>query len=255
VIIDRRIVACAVLSVVAHVALARTMRALPRRQEEVIKRTISIRVVSPPPPAEPPPEPASPRPPPTPKPVLAERVRAPRVAQVVEPAAPQDVPPPEHPPAPSPSSGSASGPIFGISMESTSQAGAGPSMPIGNTASPAPDHAGAAGDDDEGNGKDTRPVPAYEVTTMPLPQGRCVGKYTDEARKAAVEGTVVLDLVVGAAGRVTQVRVVSGLGHGLTAAAIEAARSCRFSPGQKGDIAVPVRIRDFKIRFLLQTDE
>ena len=65
----------------------------------------------------------------------------------------------------------------------------------------------------------------------------------------------MLDLVVGADGRVREVRVVSGLGHGLTEAAIAAAKACRFSPGEKGELAVPVRIREFKIRFVLQSDE
>jgi protein TonB len=82
-----------------------------------------------------------------------------------------------------------------------------------------------------------------------------VGRYTEEAKQAAIEGTVVLDLVVGANGHVSEVHVVTGLGYGLTEAAIAAARACRFSPGERGEVAVPVRIREFKIRFLLQNDE
>jgi hypothetical protein len=31
------------------------------------------------------------------------------------------------------------------------------------------------------------PVAAVEVTKMPLPQGRCAGKYTEEARAAATD--------------------------------------------------------------------
>jgi hypothetical protein len=45
--------------------------------------------------------------------------------------------------------------------------------------------------------------------------------------------------------------VVSGLTHGLTEAAITALRECRFSPGKKSGEAVPVRVRGFKIRFVL----
>jgi protein TonB len=250
VIVDRRILACVVISIGAHVAFARTMRGLPRRADLTVKRVISIRVVSAPPPAEPPPEPSRPQLP-TLAPAPAERVHVRHAPRVVEQPVAADVPPPQHPPAPSAAPG---GPVFGISMESTSQAGGGPSLPVGNTASPS---AGRAGGGEEGEGADMkgRPVPAYEVTTMPLPEGRCAGKYTEEAKLAAIEGTVVLDLVVGADGRVTDVRVVSGLGHGLTAAAVAAAKACHFSPGQKGDVAVAVRIRDFKIRFLLQTEE
>jgi periplasmic protein TonB len=250
VIVDRRIVACIALSVVAHVAFARAMRALPRRADAAVKRTISIRVVSPPPPPEPPPEPARPQLAPTPRPVPLERARPRQAPQIAHEAVPRDVPPPEHPPSPSDTTG---GPVFGVSMESTSQAGGGPSMPVGNPANPAQAHAG--GGHETGGGGATEPVAAYEVTKMPLPQERCVGKYTEEAKQAAIEGTVVLDLVVGADGRVREVRVVSGLGHGLTEAAIAAARSCRFSPGERNDVPVPVRIREFKIRFLLQNDE
>jgi periplasmic protein TonB len=248
-IIDRRILACVALSVVAHVAFARAMQSLPKRVDVAIKRVISIRVVSPPPAPEPPPEPALPQLAPTPTPVPLERARPHHTRQVAEDAAPKDVPPPEHPPAPGANIG---GPVFGISMESTSQAGGGPSMPIGNPANPGAAHAGGAR---EGTGNaSVEPVPAYEVTTMPLPQRRCSGKYTDEAMQAGVEGTVVLDLVIGADGRVRDVHVVEGLGHGLDEAAIAAMKACPFSPGRRGEEAVPVRIREFKVRFF-QNDE
>ena len=96
------------------------------------------------------------------------------------------------------------------------------------------------------------PVPAVEVTRMPLPSGRCAGKYTDAARAAAVEGVVVLDLVVDASGRARDVVVIDGLSHGLTEAALRALAACRFTPGERGGVAVAVRVRGFKIRFLLQ---
>jgi periplasmic protein TonB len=90
---------------------------------------------------------------------------------------------------------------------------------------------------------------------MPLPQGRCIGKYTDEAKRAAIEGTVILDLIVSETGRARDIRVVSGLEHGLTDAAIAAIKECRFTPGEKDGTPVAVRVRGFKIRFLLQNDE
>jgi TonB family protein len=86
---------------------------------------------------------------------------------------------------------------------------------------------------------------------MPLPQGRCSGKYTEAARAAAIEGTVVLDCVVDENGRARDIKVVSGLEHGLTEAAITALKECRFSPGEKGDEKVAVRVRAFKIRFVM----
>jgi protein TonB len=125
-------------------------------------------------------------------------------------------------------------------------------MPIGNSPRPAvrPDVRPA-----EAAKPLAEPVASYEVTVMPLPQGRCAGKYTDEALRAAVEGTVVLDLIVDEKGRARDIKVVSGLGHGLTEAAVAAVKECRFSPGEKEGTAVPVRVRGFKIRFVLPGDE
>ena len=57
--------------------------------------------------------------------------------------------------------------------------------------------------------------------------------------------------VVGADGRATNIKVVSGLGHGLNEAAVAALKACRFTPGERSGVPVPVRIREFKIRFFL----
>jgi len=78
-----------------------------------------------------------------------------------------------------------------------------------------------------------------------------LGEYTPEARLAAIQGTVVLDVVVGVDGRARVVQVVSGLGYGLNEAAIAAVMGCHFRPGQNGDVPVPVRIRRFMIKFRL----
>ena len=84
---------------------------------------------------------------------------------------------------------------------------------------------------------------------MPLPQGRCFGKYTDEARAAALEGMVVLDLIVDENGRARDIKVVQGLAHGLTEAAkSRRSKECHFTPGEKDGKPVAVRMRGFKIR-------
>jgi protein TonB len=89
---------------------------------------------------------------------------------------------------------------------------------------------------------------------MPMPLGRCDGRYTDEARKAGVEGTVTLALVVQPDGTTSDVTVVSGLPHGLSDAAALALRACRFTPGERKGQPVAVRINDFKIIFVLSGD-
>ncbi len=53
-------------------------------------------------------------------------------------------------------------------------------------------------------------------------------------------------------GRARDITVVEGLSHGLTEAAIAALQACTFTPGEKDGQPVPVRIRGFKIRFLME---
>jgi TonB family protein len=243
-IVDRQLAICAVLSIAAHFAFARGLDHLPRRDDRSSPPIVQVRVVEPPPPApepEPPkdPEPAKPEPP---RPRIHERPR-PRAPEVKRDVPPVDTPPPDHPPT---TTDTTTTPVFGVTMESTSQAGTGPAMPVGNTTRPAPTGTGSAAVKPL-----AEPVAAVEVTRMPLPMGRCSGKYTDEARAAAVEGVVVLDLIVDERGRARDITVVEGLSHGLTRAAITALTACSFTPGEKDGKPVAVRVRGFKIRFVL----
>ena len=57
-------------------------------------------------------------------------------------------------------------------------------------------------------------------------------QYTDEARKAKVQGTVTLKVLVGADGRAAQVRFVSGIGLGLDERALETVRGWKFTPAK-----------------------
>ena len=62
--------------------------------------------------------------------------------------------------------------------------------------------------------------------------------YTDEARKLAIEGEVLLEVVFPASGPLKVIRVVKGLGHGLDEAAIRAAQGIRFKPASQNGSAV-----------------
>jgi len=57
--------------------------------------------------------------------------------------------------------------------------------------------------------------------------------YSEEARGAGVEGTVVLYIEVGPDGTATNIQVQRALGYGLDEKAIEAMRQWRFRPGVK----------------------
>jgi len=55
-------------------------------------------------------------------------------------------------------------------------------------------------------------------------------KYTEVARVAKIQGTVILSSVVDRQGRVTRVKVLKGLPMGLSEAAVEAVQKWRFKP-------------------------
>lgn len=93
--------------------------------------------------------------------------------------------------------------------------------------------------------------PSAAVGEMLLPSGCCAGQYTDEARKAGVEGTVILDLVVGEDGWVRNIAIVQGLTHGLNDAAVRTLKGCRFTPGERDGKPVAVRVRRFEVVFSL----
>ena len=57
--------------------------------------------------------------------------------------------------------------------------------------------------------------------------------YTQEARSNQVEGVVLLKAVFAADGTVTNIKVASGLPHGLEDQAIEAAKLIKFIPAVK----------------------
>ena len=54
--------------------------------------------------------------------------------------------------------------------------------------------------------------------------------YPEEARQGRVQGVVILQTIIDAAGKVTNVRVLKGLPSGLTEAAVDAVSQWRFRP-------------------------
>jgi TonB family protein len=76
------------------------------------------------------------------------------------------------------------------------------------------------------------PVPLYK----PEPE------FTEEARRAKHQGTVMLALIVGPDGRTRDIRVVRRLGMGLDEKAIDSARQWKFQPATKDGKPVAVAI-------------
>jgi protein TonB len=79
-------------------------------------------------------------------------------------------------------------------------------------------------------------VSAPRVLENPSPD------YSEEARKAKFQGTVVLWLIVDSSGRPRDVRVARSLGMGLDQKAIEAVRLWKFRPAMKDGTPVAVQI-------------
>ena len=66
-------------------------------------------------------------------------------------------------------------------------------------------------------------------------------EYSEEARKAKFQGTVILFVVVDEHGNPKDLKVIRPLGLGLDQKAIEAVEKWKFSPGKKDGRAVPVQ--------------
>lgn len=273
---ELRITAFAVASLLLHWLLFDGLTRMPAKAEHA-NQVVMFQIVQAPPPP-PPPEPPPPAPPEKPQETPDELTPQPPPPKVPPKSPPPDAkpktkapPPLDHPPPPdtppkdvppserAPTAG-ASGeePVFGVSMESTSQGGAGPAVPVGNTLQQPSD----------GTAREPKkvkplapplapPVAAHEVEKAPEMKNRdlCRGQYTEDARQAAVEGTVILELVVGEDGKAREVKVIKGLGHGLDGAAVQAVLRCPFQPGLRGGKPVPVRIRAFKVSFFLKDEE
>jgi len=81
-------------------------------------------------------------------------------------------------------------------------------------------------------------VSAPKVIYNPDPE------YSDEARKAKIQGTCVLWLIVGPDGRPRDIKVQRTLGMGLDEKAIEAVKTWRFDPARKDGqaVAVPINV-------------
>lgn len=202
-----------------------------------------------PPPPPPPPEEKKPEPPPPPKPKpkpppvkVAVTEEKPPPPEEQAPPPPNEEAPPETPSKPVPL-------VVGISMSSTSTSG-GFAAPVGNTAY------GKV----ESTAKDPTTVqkyrapkyaPIYQVDRHPEEIGQVKIPYPAEAKRAGIEGDVILALRIDDAGKVVKVHILSGPGYGLNEAAAEAMRRARFRPAtQKGE---PVAT-DIKYRYTFYLD-
>jgi TonB family protein len=99
------------------------------------------------------------------------------------------------------------------------------------------------------------PLPSVAGGEQPLEPATVLSRveptYPDMARRAGAEGTVVLQALIGADGRVERVDVLRGRPFGLSEAAINAVRQWQYRParGRSGPIASRKEVRiEFRLR-------
>lgn len=232
------------------------------------------KVHSPVPPAKKRPAPPTPVPPkpiptppvPHPKPVVVPPPAPPvptPVVPVPAPAPPTPAPPTPAPPQPAPPAVVA--PVLSAAADRSDRVG----VPTNSTARPdgsGPGSGGGAGSGaglglgegqgggiGAGSGGGTGGGPLHPGAGIAPPQllREVRANYTDEARKRAIEGDVVLEIVVKRDGSVGQVRVLHSLGGGLEQRAVDAVRQWKFAPATRYGAAVDVVVEaavGFKLR-------
>jgi periplasmic protein TonB len=75
-------------------------------------------------------------------------------------------------------------------------------------------------------------------TKPPVVIRKAMPKYTDEARKAKVEGAVFLQALIGTDGKAHNILVIRSLGYGLDEKAVECLSQWRFRPGTRDGVPV-----------------
>ncbi len=83
------------------------------------------------------------------------------------------------------------------------------------------------------------------LTLSPAVIARCAPQYTSQAKRAGIEGTVVLIIHIQTDGTAHNIKVLRGLGSGLDENAVDAVKQWRFSPGMKNGkpVVVPATIQ------------
>jgi len=200
-----------------------------------------IKKAKPPPPPKPEPPPPKPE---KPKP-------KPRVPKDV--VKPPDLPPPSNQPPPTDKPQKPVPIVTGISLDSTVSSGVGMSVRVGNT---------LYGDIDKEKfvkaedvkpyaGPVYKPVKTHEITEEPSVLKEVKAEMPETAKRAGIQGTIVLKVEVTKAGTVRKVKVVKGLGYGLDEAAVAAMKKFRFRPAKKGGKPVDYTISRFYYVFEL----
>jgi protein TonB len=192
-----------------------------------------------PPKPPPPPEPPKPDPPKAkPPPIKVARAEVPR-----PPPPPSNEPPPPPPPndAPPPEQPAKPVLVVGISMSSTTTAGSFAAA-VGNTLYGKTEK--KAADPNQVKAYSApKYMPIHQVDSEPQVASEVKVPYPEEARRAGVEGTVVLSITIDNEGTVVDAKIISGPGYGLNEAARDAIKKFKFKPAVKNGEAVSTELK------------
>ena len=86
-------------------------------------------------------------------------------------------------------------------------------------------------------------TPTGVLTRPPAILKQVEASFPPEAQAQGLAGTVVMEVDIGADGKVLEARVVQPAGHGFDEAALEAVRQFEFYPRGGGRAPAPVRIQ------------
>jgi periplasmic protein TonB len=100
------------------------------------------------------------------------------------------------------------------------------------------------------DGADT-PLHIGGAVSPPVLLTQVLPEYSEEARKARFQGTVILDTIVRKDGTVQVVRIARSIGFGLDEKAIEAVLKWKFQPGRMNGNPVPV-VLNVQVNFNLR---
>jgi protein TonB len=89
-----------------------------------------------------------------------------------------------------------------------------------------------------------------EVSRMPRFINQVKPVFPDAAKRANIEGVVILQVDIDATGAVKMVQLIQGLGYGCDEAAVAAIHESTFSPAYAGDEPVPCRVtQSYRFKF------
>lgn len=221
---------------------------MPGREEIRQEVTVEVREREPPPPPPPPPET-----PPEPEPVIEKPVRPPPKVAKAPP------PPTETPKAPPPV-------IAGLSFESTTEGGGGPSFAVGNTLraetaeraaepkpmAPATGETAPTADPAKTNRVASR-IPS-EGVKYALPRRTKEGKkdYPPTLKAQGIEADVVVTVQIDATGKVTSVKIIKESEFPeMNESARQSALDAEYQPATRDGVAIPFPLT-YTIKFRLE---